>query len=96
MSTDSKPPSKTQHNQAPKKPTVRAIADHVRDPEDPTFLKLWNDLYHGVGNNFVDSLLLEMARMAGYGYCADDLVSMVKTSQPKPVENNRDNDNEIE
>jgi hypothetical protein len=68
----------------------------ARDPEDPTFLKLWSDLYHGVENNLVDSLLLEMAYMAGYGYCAEDLVSMVKSAQPKPADNNLGNGNEIE
>lgn len=67
-----------------------------RDPEDTTFLKLWNDLYHGVENNLVDSLLLEMAYMAGYSYCAEDLIKMAKSAQPKQITNNITNGNEIE
>jgi hypothetical protein len=68
----------------------------VRDPEDPTFLNLWKDLYNGAKNNLVDSLLLEMASVAGYEYCAKDLVSMVKSTQPNQITNNITNGNEIE
>ena len=68
----------------------------VRDPEDPTFLNLWKDLYNGAKNNLVDSLLLEMASVAGYEYCAEDLINMVKSAQPNQITNNITNGNEIE
>ena len=67
-----------------------------RDPEDPTFLKLWKDLYNGIEKNLENEWLMEMAYMAGYGYCAEDLVSMVKSAQSKPADSNLSNGNEIE
>lgn len=69
---------------------------HARELNDSTFLKLWNDLYYGVENNFVDNLLLEMAYLAGYSYCAKDLINMVKSAQSKPIVDNHETGNEIE
>jgi hypothetical protein len=68
----------------------------TKDINDATFLTLWNDLYHGVKNNHENSLLLDLAHHAGYGYCAEDLIKIVKTSQSNLSNNNIGNGNEIE
>lgn len=68
----------------------------VKDPNDPTFLKLWSDLYNGIENNLENEWLMELAYMAGYSHCAEDLINMVKSTQPNQITNNITNGNEIE
>jgi len=55
------------------------------EPElDTGFLQLWTDLYNGIENQLSESLLIEMAHWAGYGYCAADLVALVRSSYRPP------------
>jgi hypothetical protein len=56
-------------------------SSHTGDPNlDRGFLQLWTDLYTGVENQLSENLLIELAHMAGYGYCAADLVALARSA----------------
>lgn len=55
------------------------------EPElDPSFARLWTDLYLAVDNQVSDSELTDRVKRAGYGHYADKLIALVRlTHSPK-------------